>query len=292
MTSTVTIEGTSISFTEVYKRISPKISGYYSFESETGLAELIVAAGFGDLDVNSIKTGMAFSITDRGTSCEITEYFGGDKKCYSVKYGEEYQYERPEWNISEKKLTTKIAPGVLKNVGKNNKTGKVMEYTMSFTDHGVVINSSVGNVTATEYYKRGVDVVGTWRTVSCTGAEAHGSALGMTGAALQSYVDTRIGEMFTMERLQGGALKFTTNSVFFPQGQMILKSGEQFCFDIPGMGKTTGIGHEGCDEWIQASKINGKTLSQHDKFSGDFLITTAVVDGCKSSTQVSIMVRD
>ena len=61
----------------------------------------------------------------------------------------------------------------------------------------------------------------------------------MTGAALQGYVDTRIGEMFTMERLQGGALKFTTNSSFFPGGEFIMKSGEQFSVDLPGMGKMT-----------------------------------------------------
>jgi len=292
MISNTTVEGTNISFREIFKKVTPNMTGYFTFESETGLAEFMAAIGFGDMDMNSLKEGMAFSVTDRGTCCDVTEYFGGDKKCYTAVYGKEYCYERADWNICDKRMTTITAPGVMTTVSKNPKTGLVWEYSMTFNDRGVTINSKAGNVKCTETYKRMLNVVGTWRTVSCSGAEAHGAALGLTGAALQGYVDTRIGEMFTMERLVGGALKFNTNSTFFPAGDFIMKSGEQYSIDLPGMGKMTGIGHEGCDEWMQALKMNGKTISQYDKMSGDFLISTAIVDGCKASTMVSIMVRD
>ena len=30
---------------------------------------------------------------------------------------------------------------------------------------------------------------GSWRTVACTGAEAHGAALGMSGAVLEGYLE-------------------------------------------------------------------------------------------------------
>ena len=43
-----------------------------------------------------------------------------------------------------------------------------------------------------------------------------------------------------------------------------------------GFGKVSGIGHEGCDEYIQASKMNGKTVSFHDKVSGDFMIQVKI----------------
>ena len=34
MTTVVSVEGTGVTFTEVFKRVTPKISGYYTFESE------------------------------------------------------------------------------------------------------------------------------------------------------------------------------------------------------------------------------------------------------------------
>ena len=40
-----------------------------------------------------------------------------------------------------------------------------------------------------------------------------------------------------------------------------------------GYGKVTSIGYEGCDEYIQSSKMNGKTISVENKQSGDFIIS-------------------
>ena len=48
------------------------------------------------------------------------------------------------------------------------------------------------------------------------------------------------------------------------------------------MGKSTGLGHEGCDEWIQASKMGGKVVSQHEKITGDFMISVS------SASKISI----
>lgn len=36
--------------------------------------------------------------TADGSGMEITEYFMGSKKCYSFKYNEEFDYERPGGN--------------------------------------------------------------------------------------------------------------------------------------------------------------------------------------------------
>ena len=44
------------------------------------------------------------------------------------------------------------------------------------------------------------------------------------------------------------------------------------------MGRSTGLGHEGCDEWIQASKMGGKVVSQHEKITGDFMISVSTAD--------------
>ena len=38
--------------------------------------------------------------TADGSGMEITEYFGGAKKCFSFKYNQEFDYDRPGMNLS------------------------------------------------------------------------------------------------------------------------------------------------------------------------------------------------
>ena len=94
MTSVTTVEGSGVTFTEIFKRVTPKISGYFVFESESGLAGLMAALGMESFDVGQITTDMSFRMKDKGDCFEVTEYFG-DKKIVCAKYNEEYDYERP-----------------------------------------------------------------------------------------------------------------------------------------------------------------------------------------------------
>jgi len=292
MTVTGTIEGTNITFKEYYKRITPRISGYYVFESETNLAGLMKAVGLDNMDVSQMTNGMAFRIVEKGDCAEITEYFGGDKKTYCVKYDQEFDYERPDWNVYEKRINTMIGPDSMKTVCRNIKTGKIMEYTSTFSDRGVTFNSKAGGAESTEFYKRSADMEGNWKAVSCTGAEAFADALGMVGDVKKGYIETRTTEKYSLERLPGGLVEIKSDSPWLPGGVMVIKPGEEYTVEIPGMGKATGIGYEGCDVYTQATKMMGKTISYTDKFSGNFCIQEAVVDGCKSSTQVAILIRE
>jgi len=292
MTSTNTVKETGSTWTEIYKKVCPKTSGYFKFESETGLEDILKAMDITGLDVSTVRQGNAFRFVDRGDRFDMIEYFGGDKKCYTMKYDEECDYVRAEWNVFDKRITTKVGPGCFKTVSKNTKTGKILEFTINFNDTGCTIESQCGDAKCSEVYTRGMDMEGKWTTVSCIGAEASGAALGMSGDVLAAYVDSKIGEKFEIERLQGGAMRVKTDAAWLPAGEMIIKSGEKNEMDIPGMGKVSGIGYEGCDEWIQASKMGGKTVSVHEKVSGDFMIATSVVDNCKATTTVAIMVRE
>merc|ERR1712002_354008 len=292
MTSKNSVKETGSTWTEIYKKVCPKTSGYFKFESETGLEGLLKAMDITGLDVSNLRAGMAFRFVDRGDKFDMIEYFGGEKKCYTMKYDEESDYVRPEWKVCDKRITTKLGPGVFKTVSRNTKTGKILEFTLTFNDTGVTIESQCGAAKCTEVYTRGVDVEGKWTTVSCIGAEANGAALGMSGDVLAAYVDSKIGETFQIERLMSGAMRMTTNAAWLPTGEMIIKSGERYEMDIVGMGKVCGIGHEGCDQFIQASKMNGKYVSVCDKVSGDFMISTSMVDNCKATTSVAIMVRE
>jgi len=292
MTSKNHIKETNAFFTEVFKKCSPKTSGYFSFESETGLEDLIKAMGITEVEVSQLREGMAFRFVDRGDRFDMIEYFGGEKKVYTNKYDEECDYVRPEWNVCDKTITTKLGPGVLKTVSRNTKTGRILEYTLTFNDTGVIIESQCGSAKSTEIYKRGIDLDGKWTTVSVTGAEAFGAALGLSGQALSAFVESKIAETKEIERLTSGAWSLKTNSAWVPTGELVMKPGEKFETELPGYGKVTSIGYEGCDEYIQSSKMNGKTISVENKQSGDFIISKTVFDNCKATTCVVIMVRE
>lgn len=49
----------------------------------------------------------------------------------------------------------------------------------------------------------------------------------------------QMNETFTVERLVGGALKVTSDSAWLPGGVMVVRSGEQFTLEMPGLGVTT-----------------------------------------------------
>ena len=58
-----------------------------------------------------------------------------------------------DWNVYEKRINTKVGPDSMKTVCRNTKTGKIMEYTSTFTDRGVTFNSKSGGAESTEVYK-------------------------------------------------------------------------------------------------------------------------------------------
>lgn len=281
-----------VCFTEEMKKITPKFSGFYKFESESGMADVLKAMGIpaeGFTAEAMANTG--FRIVDKGCKFWLEEHYG-DKKEYMVVLNEEYDYERPEWNMCDKRITTKVGPGSFKTVCKSTKTGAVTESTVTFTAGGCSVDTVAGGCNAHETFKKGADLQGKWRAVAITGAEAHAEALGMTGDVKQQYLDGALKETFDVERLSNGCFKIKTDSPWIPGGVMVMKSGESITVDIPGMGKTENIGYEGSDSWIQVTKCMGKTVTTKEIISGDFLIAEATVDNIQSSTATTIFTRD
>ena len=62
---------------------------------------------------------------------------------------------------------------------------------------------------------------------------------GMTGEVKKAYVDTRINEKHCIERLPGGLLQIKSDSQWLKDGVLVIKTGEEYTMDIPGMGKIT-----------------------------------------------------
>merc|ERR1712227_672483 len=254
MTSVTTVEGSGVTFTEIFKRVTPKISGYFVFESESGLAGLMAALGMESFDVGQITTDMSFGMND-------------------------------------KRITTKVGPGMIKTICKDKKTAKTWEYNLCFQDKCVKINSKVGSVESHEVYKRMADTEGKWRPVSNVGAESYADALGVTGADKEKLVADTLKDWFTIERLAGGLVKMNSSSDLFGK-EMIWKMGEEWSMEMPIFGKMTGIATEGCDSMANCVKMMGKTIGYKDIFSGDFLISEARVVGSNASPMISIYTRD
>ena len=57
-----------------------------------------------------------------------------------------------EYGLDETRMLTKVAPGRYKMVTKT-KAGKIGDYEMNFTEHGIHETASIGGLTASCFYR-------------------------------------------------------------------------------------------------------------------------------------------
>merc|ERR1711970_1142774 len=289
-----TIEGTALSFSEEFKKVDPQVTGYYVFESEKNLEAVmkVMVPKISWADFEKMKPDIGMWITETCDGVCIEECIAGQKKTYSVKFDEEYEYSQPEWNVDDKRVTTKTAPGCFTTVCRAKKDGKVYEWSITFTESGMGVDIKAGAIEAEETYKRVADFEGTWRVVAHSGMESYLRCLGVTGALAEEMMSQSNSEWFTMELLTGGKVKTTTNSKWMP-AEFVIKMGEAYSFDMPGMGKIEGVNTEiGPDTYLNVMKFGGKKIAITEKITGGFMISEYVVDGNKASTMKAIMAKD
>jgi len=283
----------ALSFTEEYKKTELSLSGFYNYQSGSGLDGIFKWLDMPfDGDMNDVMKDAGFRVIEKNGGVWIEELFGGSKKEYFAKFDEELEYDRPEWNVSDKRITTKLGPGVLKTVCKNKKTGKSWDWTLTFSDTGAIIETNAGGNKATEYYKRGCDFSGVWKTVAYTGGDGYCAALGMTEEQKSQHVSGTLSYKWDVSRQPNGVVQLKSNSPYTPGGLLNVKPGEPWSYELPGAGTVENIGHEGCNEWTMVTKINGRTITTKEKYSGDFCIAEGIVDNIQSSKAVTIFTRD
>eukprot|EP00091_Calanus_sinicus_P010425 TRINITY_DN2424_c0_g1_i7.p1 TRINITY_DN2424_c0_g1~~TRINITY_DN2424_c0_g1_i7.p1 ORF type:complete len:238 (+),score=77.13 TRINITY_DN2424_c0_g1_i7:163-876(+) len=92
-----TVEGTGLSLTEEFKRVSPQVTGFYAFESEEGLYEIskLWAPQVELADFEKMKPDMALRIVEKSGGLCVDERSPLGSKVYSVKFDEEYEYSQP-----------------------------------------------------------------------------------------------------------------------------------------------------------------------------------------------------
>jgi len=287
-----TVEGTACAFKEEFKKVSPKISGYYVFESENGMLPLlkIMAPQMTGAEWDKIKHTMEVRVVDNGDGMCVDERYGGKKKVYSVKYDEEYDFSEPDWKIDDKRVVTKTGPGAYLTVCKSKKDGKVTEYSSNFTDYGVEFHMKIGALEGTQYYKRVADVEGCWKVVSHCGMDAYLECLGITGDQKTQMIAEMGNEVFSEERIGGGKLRNRNNSKFWPN-EFIFKMDESYTIDMPGLGSIEAVTTELGETFITVMKFNGKTIATNQKITGDFMVVEACVDGNPASKFKAIYTR-
>lgn len=282
----------ALSFTEEYKKTEVALSGYYIYQSGTGLGDILKWLDMPFGDENELMKDAGFRLIEKNGGVWIEELFGGSKKEYFAKFDEELEYDRPEWNIADKRITTKIGPGVLKTVCKSKKNGKVWEWTSTFSDAGLTFETNAGGFKATEYYKRGCDFSGHWTTLVYTGADGYCAALGMSEDQKTKHVSDTLSYKWDVSRQPNGVIQIKSNSPYTPGGVINVKAGEPWTYHLAGAGTSENIGYETCNLWTVVTKINGRTITTKEKYSGDFCIAESTVENIQSSTAVTIYTRD
>lgn len=290
MTVHATIDG--VFCREEYKKVSPKINGFYTLDTEDNMENLIKQAmqNITPEDWNKVKKeGLSFRIKESGDSITVDECIGSaPKKTIVYKVDESVDYSNAEWGIEETRLLTKVSPGSYKVVTKNKKTGKITNLDMSFTDCGMSEVICSGDVKATAFYRRCPDIEGSWKPVSVSDGNAYMDALGIPEPMKSKMLAERAIEH--LERLPCGKVKSKSESAFFGD-ETIIKLGEQWSIEIPGLGTVTGICTEHGNKFLTTHKFNGKTISSVDTYSEDFKVQESEVDGCRASKIKMIYAR-
>jgi len=287
-----TVEGTACAFKEEFKKVSPKISGYYVFESENGMEKVVklLSPQMTGAEWDKFKHTMEVRVVDKGDGMCVDERYGGKKKVYSVKYDEEFDFCDADWKVDDKRVVTKISPGSYLTVCKAKKDGKVTEYTTSFTDCGVEFHMKIGALEGVQYYKRVTDIEGTWKGVAQCGIDGYLDCLGITGSQKAEMIADMANEVFTEERIGGGKLRNVNNSKFMPN-ELVIKLDESYTMDMPGFGSIECVTTELGETFITVMKFNGKTIAMNQKISGDFMVVETCVDGNPASRFKAIYTR-
>jgi len=281
-----------LAFSEEYKKVEVVMSGFYIYQSGSGLGDIFKWLDMPFGDENEMMKDAGFRLLEKNGGFWIEELFGGSKKEYFAKFDEELEYDRPEWNVSDKRITTKIGPGVLKTVCKSKKNGKVWDWTVTFSDRGLTIETNAGGNKATEYYKRGCDFSGNWRTVAFTNGDGYCAALGMSEEQKVKHVSGTLSYNWQVSRQPNGVIQVKSNSPYTPGGVLNVKAGEPWSYELAGAGTVENIAYESCDMWTVVTKVNGRNIITKEKYSGDFCIAEATVENIQSSTAVTIFTRD
>jgi len=286
------IKDKDITMTEEFKRITPKETGFFVFTSEKNGFELV-----SKLMPKMDKTAWESSVDDRAFRLAKNNgvytwetHFGMKKFETTFKLDEEYEYSEQVFGFSSSNVTTMPSPGVFTTVSKSKKDGAIIETMVVFSEDGAVMTQKFAGITATYYYRRMVDLQGTFKKVSSYGMEGYLDALGIKEPLKTQIIEAE--ETHSCDMFGKKIRKTKSNTVLMPAGEQTWAVDVENTVDIEGFGPVKFIYTEGKDSSLTVMKFGGKNIVLKEKVSGDFVVMEAIVDGMNSSRAVIILVRE
>lgn len=220
--------------TVYFERVEACFTGFYVMESQENMENVIVEdSGCSAAEAAEIMSCVAARITLNNGTYTLTDFLGnGLAKTAVFKLGEEFEVDYPALGLKGTQITTKGGPGVYATTHKEA-DGKyttwdctVTEDLLKFTIHKP-LNTQAGSIT----YRKYPDILGTFKTVSITGAEGYFAALGMPDYAKAFALDRPTS---TLSYLGKGLFQWSSDSKLMDFGPLVWKAGEEFTYTWNG----------------------------------------------------------
>lgn len=293
-----TLHDKGLCFSGIYERCKPCVDGYYMFEKEEGTDEYM-AKVYPDIDMTVAKKAMNFGslkVSTCGDTMTMDEYFGDSipPKNVTFKLDQEFRYQLEAFQMDLNLMMTSTGPGTYTCVSKNNKTGGVQDLSWVFSQNGTTFTSKdvSSGLKMTHWMKRTPDFLGTFKLVTHTSMTSYFDALGMPASARSSLIPPA-GMRMTMTRVGDDMYSATSTSDMFPDA--IFRFGEEFSFTapVPGGAPITAKCMNTMTETgnIEVVKMGDKVIVIKSDITGDFLISTAEVEGHPYSKMKMIFIR-
>jgi len=227
--------------TVYFEREEVCFTGFYVMESCENMEETILEdSGCSAADAAEIMSSIAARITLVNGVYTVTDYLGnGHEKSISWKLDEEVAVDHPNLGLKGTQITTKGAPGEYLTTFKDL-TGKISTWECVVCENFLKfkinkpLNTKVGSIV----YRKYPDVLGTFKTVSITGAEEYFAAIGMAEYGKAFALDRPIS---TLAYIGKGKFQWSSDSKFLDFGPLVWKSGEEFTYMWEGKPATEVI---------------------------------------------------
>jgi len=231
-----------------------------------------------------------------GDMITMDEYFGDaiPPKNVTFKLDEEFRYQLEAFGMDLNLVMTSTGPGTYTCVSKNNKTGGVQDLSWVFTQRGTIFTSKdvSSGLKMTHWLKRTPDFLGTFKLVTHTNMTAYFDALEIPSSAIPALMPPA-GFRMTMSRVGDDMFSAKSTSDLFPD--VVFRFGEEFSYSapVPGGASMTVKCINTMTETgnIEVIKFGNKVIIMKSDITGDFLISSAEVEGNPYGKMKMIFIR-
>jgi len=220
--------------TAYFERVAACITGFYMMESHENMEKVIAEdSGCSDAEAAEIMSSIACRVTESNGTYTLTDYLGnGSSKSVVFKLDQEFEVDDATLGLKGIQIVTKTGPGAYKFTHKDH-SGKISIWECVVTEDLLTfkLTKPLNTQTGSIIYRKYPDILGTFKTVSISGAEDYFSAMGMPDYAKEFALDRPTS---TLSYLGKGMFQWTTDSKLLDFGPLVWKAGEEFTYTWNG----------------------------------------------------------